>query len=84
MQLELTTIKRQWIDDAVASFPSLKLPPVFCADDLHKHLPEPTEANWLGCFFAVLRNSKRIRRVGYKVSERPSRNGAEVKTWEKI
>ncbi len=85
MQLELTTIKRQWIDDAASQFALMahKLG-VFTFDDLHKILPTPEHVNWFGVLAAKLKNEGLIKRVNAVPSKRPEANGRLISVWEVV
>jgi hypothetical protein len=83
-QLELTEIKRAWLDDAIARFKSLNLPSTWTADDLHKSLPRPDSDAWWGVLMAKLKNTGVVRCVGYTPSARPERNGGVVRVWEMV
>lgn len=84
--LQLDTMRRPWIDDAVDQFPRIAyhLLPEWTSDDLHRHLPEPPEKNAWGSLLARLKKSGVIRKVGYRVSERPSANCRPVSLWKTV
>jgi hypothetical protein len=83
-QLELTGLKRVWLDDAFAKFCRNRPVFSFTADDLHKILPAPEHQNWWGVLTARLKNAGVIRRVGAQPSTRPEANGRMVSVWEAI
>ena len=84
-QLELSEIKRVWIDDAHARFMArLFSIGTFSADDLRHYVEPPPEPNWIGCLMARLRNEGRIREVGRVRSNRPERNGAKISLWQTL
>ena len=84
-QLELTAIKRAWLDEAVAAFESRSFSiGTFTADDLHQYLPKPDHDGWWGCLVAKLRCASRIREVGRVRSARPERNGAKITLWQNV
>ena len=82
-QLELTAIKRAWIDEAAAKFNSLPLPATFTNDDLHSLLPVPAHPNWFGVLLASLKAQGRVRCEGYRASARKERNGGVLRIWAK-
>jgi hypothetical protein len=84
-QLELATIKRDWIDDAAWMLePILHRLGRFTADDLHPLLPTPRNHNWFGILVARLSNRGLIRRVNAVPSRRPEANGRLVSVWEAV
>ena len=84
-QLQLDTLKRDWIDSAVESFNARAFSiGTFTADDLHHYLPPPEHDGWWGCLVAKLRCSGRIKEVGRVKSMRPERNGAKITLWQTI
>lgn len=84
-QLELTTIKRQWIDDAASQFALIKSRlGQFDFDEMHKLLPEPEQPCWWGIFSAQLAKAGIIRRVGARASKRPEANGRLISVWEVV
>jgi len=82
VQLELSGLRREWIEDAaprvVTLLPSLG---TFTADDLRGRIPEPPQPNWFGCLIARLRNTGLIQEAGRVKSTRPERNGAKISAW---
>ena len=85
VQLELTDLRRAWIDEAAAwlsnRFDQLGN---FTADDLHKILPAPApHPNWYGCLVAKLRCSGAIMEVGRRKSARIEANGRKIAVWAK-
>lgn len=82
IQLELGTMKRDWVEDAAAQLVAL-LPGLgeFTFDDLHPILPKPENENWFGVLAAKLRNHGLIRRVGAVASRRPEANGRLISVW---
>ena len=84
-QLELTTIKRQWIDDAASQFALMahKLG-AFTFDELHNLLPQPEHKNHWGCLAAFLRNKGFIRRINAVPSKRPEANGRLISVWQVV
>ena len=85
-QLELSEIKRAWIDDAVDWFLNRRPRDIhqFTVEMLHGYLPPPPHPNWYGCTMAALRDSGKIREVGRVRSNRPERNGAKISLWETL
>jgi hypothetical protein len=83
-QLELTDLRREWIDEACERFPTLQLPENWSAEDLHNLLPAPIHCNWWGVLTAKLKCARLIDCVGYQTSTRPERNGGVVRVWTKI
>lgn len=82
-QLELSEIKRRWIDDAakqIRILPGLK----FSADDLHKYLPAAPHDGYWGCLIAKLRCAGNILEIGRVRSSRPERNGAKIGLYEVV
>lgn len=77
-QLELSTVRRSWIESAKPVVLERMRGRTFCADDLHEILPEPECCHWFGILTAALSSSKAIRRVGSKPSERAEANGRWV------
>lgn len=79
-QLELSELKRAWIDDVaekIAALNGLK----FSSDDIHKYAAQPDHPNWFGCLIAKLRCTGKIREIGRVKSARPERNGAKISLW---
>ena len=84
-QLELSELKRVWIDDAANAIIFCRIPGVrFSVETLHKHLDEPPHPNWWGCLVAKLRCSGKIKEVGRIKSTRPERNGAKIGLYEVV
>ena len=84
-QLELSELKRAWIDDALDKVNARAFSiGNFTADDLRQYIGEPPHPNWTGCFIASLRCSGRIREVGRVRSNRPERNGAKIGLYEAV
>jgi hypothetical protein len=84
IQLELSELKRDWIDDAEKDFFNNRsiLPAQFTSEHvLSMSLISPPHPNWVGCLMARLRNTGRIREVGRVRSSRPERNGAKITLW---
>ncbi len=86
IQLELTGIKRDWIEDVaprvVSIAPGLGQ---FTADDLHERIkPGPQHLNWWGCLLAKLSNAGLLRKAGYRASKRPEANGRVISVWEVV
>lgn len=85
VQLELATVKRDWIDDAAWSLePILHRLGRFTTDDLHPLVPAPANKNWWGILAAQLKNKGLIRRVSAAPSRRPEANGRLVSVWEVV
>lgn len=83
-QLELSEIKRAWIDDSALHFDCfMEQGEKFTADDLHKWLDAPPHDGWWGCLVAKLRCAGKIQEAGRVKSKRPERNGAKVTLWVK-
>lgn len=82
LQLELSALKRAWIDDVsprvATMLPSLG---TFTADDLRDKIPAPPQPNWIGCLFARLRNTGLIQEAGRVRPKRAERNGAKISAW---
>lgn len=81
-QLELDSLKRDWIDDVVTRLPSLYRGRQFTSDDIYEHFYAPGQPNWVGAAVAVLRNRGILKPVGFRVSKRPSANGRTIRVWE--
>lgn len=81
-QLELTDIKRAWIDDCAPRL-ALILPQLgeFTSDDLHRILPSPEHPNWYGVLLAKLKCAGLVECVGYRPSARKERNGGVLRVW---
>jgi hypothetical protein len=86
LTLDLSDLKREWIEDAANVVLSMGSGYRFTSDDLHDMLPAPACDNWYGVLMAQLRNKNLIRRVLAfpKASRRPERNGAAVNQWEVV
>jgi hypothetical protein len=82
-QLELSGLRRDWIEAAVEDWPIIvrSLPPLWTTDDLHQHLGDAEEPNWYGVLCASLKAKGLIARVGYRPSQRPEANGRVVAVW---
>ena len=85
VQLELATIKRDWID---AVLPEVRRVIAdgkeFTSDDLHARIATPPDSpNWWGVLLAKLANEQAIERVGARASSRPVANGRLVSVWRK-
>jgi hypothetical protein len=86
IQLELTTLRRDWIEE---SFPlvvqALQDKRTFTSDDLYNwNLGKPECVNWYGALMAKLSKSKIIRKIGYQTSTRKQANGRVVAVWERV
>jgi hypothetical protein len=83
-QLELTEIKRDWIDEAADLFTRTvgARGNQFTSELVLKHVLTPPHPNWAGCLMAKLRCEGRIKEVGRVRSSRPERNGAKITLWE--
>ncbi len=81
--LDLTTVKRKWLDDALAFLPPM-IPFMgrFTSDDLHIILPKPDHQNYYGVLCTQLKRAGLIKPVGFKTSTRKERNGGTVRVWE--
>ena len=83
--LKLDDLKRDWIDESVSWFSVHKHKfDELTSDDLHGWLPEPPDKNYWGSLLARLKKQKLIRKVGYKVSERPSANCRPIALWQTV
>ena len=84
-QLELSELKRDWIDESALHFECfMERDQKFSADDLHRWLDAPPHDGWWGCLMSKLRCSGKIREVGRVRSTRPERNGAKISLWEVV
>lgn len=82
-QLELTDVRRSWIDAAIPLVVErIKDGQSFSADNLHTFLPAPEHLNWYGILCASLKRRGLIVNAGYATSTRPERNGAKVGLWK--
>ena len=81
--VQLDLLKREWIEESVGRFQSLArvIPPEFTTDDLHRYLEEPPHDNYWGSLVATMKKLKMIRKVGYRVSARPTANCRPVSLW---
>lgn len=84
-QLELTSIKRDWIDESIPKVlhfcRGLKS---FESADLHDMLGEPMHPNWFGILFARLRKAGLIEHVGFGPSKNKASNGSAVYFWKLV
>ena len=87
-QLELSTLSRPWIDESFHGFSERVVaglvPRQFTNDDLHKIYDEPPKTGHWGSLMARLKKAGLVRKVGYKVSERPTANCRPVSLWEVV
>ena len=86
-QLELTDLRRDWVEDAVAVIlraSTATLPDLFTADDLHGILQPPSNKNWFGIALAKLSNTGKVEKAGYQPSKRPEANGRIVAVWRRL
>ncbi len=79
-------MRRAWIDDALdlLSRTVLARGNEITAETIRKHLKPPPHENWIGCLFAKMKNTGRIREIGRVKSTRPERNKAKITLWEVI
>lgn len=66
LALDLSQIKRTWLDAAAPVVLDRMRGKQFCADDVHGIVPEPEHCNWFGILLASLSSRKLITRVGSK------------------
>ena len=83
-QLELSDLRRSWIEAAIPRVRMFFDGQEFTADDLHRVLERPEQRNWFGVLMATLKNRGLIVETGYIVSTRPERNRACVLKWRMI
>ena len=84
-QLELKSMKRQWIDDVAGQFAAhAEKGFEFSADWIHANFTEPWEPNWYGGLLAKLKNEGLIQEIGRVVSSRPERNWAKISLWKVV
>ena len=84
-QLELSSVKRDWIEEATETFLAFRHSlRDFTTDDIRPLLPEPENVNWVGILMAKLKNKGLVRRVSARPSERPEANGRLVSVWEAV
>ena len=83
MSVQLDLLKREWIKESEAKFRLFneKIPAEFTTDDLHKFLDAAPHENYWGSLMATLKKLKLVRKIGYKVSARPSANFRPVTLW---
>lgn len=83
---QLSLLDREWVrlhEGAVLE--KMRSWPEWTADDLHRVIPDgPSDCNWWGCLLASLKARGKIRRVGYRPSARPERNGEVVAVWRTV
>ncbi len=88
LQLELSTLKRDWIESAARVFSRMllleEIPKSFTTDLLHESLEAPLDPNWMGCLMAKLRNQGRVRVIGRVTSKRKEANGRKINVWEAV
>lgn len=82
LALDLSRIKRTWLDAAAPVVLDQMRGKQFCADDVHGIVPEPDNVNLFGVLMASLSSRGLITRVGSKPSQRKERNGAYVGIYE--
>lgn len=82
LKLDLSRVKRGWIDAAVPVVRTYALTHgSFTMDDVRPLLPEPEHGNWYGCLAARLKNEGVLERDGYQPSTRPETNGRVIARW---
>ena len=85
LQLELTTIRRQWIDEAIPVVLDYgRTVPEFGSDDLHNILPVPQHPNYFGVLFSQLKARNLITEAGFRMSKNRAANGRKLQTWRLI
>lgn len=85
VQLELSTMKREWLDDAMGQFALIASRyRRFTTDDLHPILGEPASRGWWGALTAKLQAEGFIREAGRVASQRKSANGRKITIWEVV
>ena len=83
--LQLDTLRRAWVDESVAWFIAHNFQfDELTSDDLHGKLPEPPHANYYGSLLAALKKLGHVRKLGYRVSTRPSANCRPVSLWQTV
>ena len=80
-QLELTSIKRDWVEQSIPRVEMFFDGKEFTSDDLHRILDAPDHANYFGVLIATMKKRGLIKEVGYEVSTQPERNKARVLKW---
>jgi hypothetical protein len=85
-QLDLSELKRVWIDDAAKTLDHTLLARgnEITVEDVRRLVLEPPHTNWYGCLMARLKNSSRIREIGRVRSSRPEANGRKISLWEVV
>jgi hypothetical protein len=81
-QLELTALKRDWIESAIPTVKMFFSGHEFTADDLHPVLDKPEQPNWFGVLIAAMKRRGLIVETGYIVSARPERNKSRILRWK--
>lgn len=79
--LNLSELKREWIETASPIVLSTMRGREFTSDDLHEVLTEPAHVNWFGVLIARLANKGLVERTGYRPSQRREANGRIVSCW---
>ncbi len=82
-QLELSELKRAWIDDSFQKFNARDIGQ-FSVEELRLFLSEPPHENWWGCLVAKLRCTGKIKEIGRVKSTRTERNGAKITLWKVV
>lgn len=81
-QLELSSLKRDWIEENIAPAMALaRTMPTFSTDQLHPVLTSPQHQNWYGVLMSCLKRRGLIQRVGYAPSTRPASNSRVIAVW---
>ena len=80
-QLEIATLRRDWIEESIDQLVHILKPQSFTADALHLLLISPDHDNWFGAMVACMKKRGLIKEIGWKVSKRRERNGARLILW---
>ena len=83
VQLELATLKRDWIEAVLPEVRGIIASlDEFTSDDLHERSgTKPEHVNWWGVLLAKLKNEGWIERINARPSRRPEANGRLVSVW---
>lgn len=81
MQLELATLRRDWIESQIPKVESFFRGKEFTSDDLHQVLDAPEQPNYFGVLMATMKRRHLVVEAGYIISSRPSRNAGRVLKW---
>lgn len=83
-QLELSTLRRTWIEEVKENFWKLGGRKQISSDDIHEFFGAPPHPNHYGSLFAQLQNAGMVREIGRVKSKRVERNCAKISLWEVV